>query len=138
MDRIVSLKTKQSSNTPASKVNRGLETPWGRSDHAWFRVQQRRYRVRAPFPNEYPSSKPTDFVVVKQMAPGLRHRVRLRIAEGHPELATTMARLTAHAAHRDDAAQAAFDIADMCPGQCITLAELTELISSYETTTNVH
>jgi hypothetical protein len=115
------------------RIKRGLDTPWGRDDDAWFRSQQRRFRVRAPIPGEYPSSKPADYVAIEETVPGLRWRVQLRFADGAPAFVAAMTRLIAHAAHRDDAARAAFAIASLCPGQCITLAELTELTASYET-----
>jgi hypothetical protein len=131
MDLIWSNQSKQ----PRVRLNRGLETPWGRDDDAWFiRNRQRRYRVRKPFPNEYPADEPpAAYVAIEEFASGLRRLRRLGFADCAPAWVAALTRLIAHAAHRDDAAQAAFEIAGMCPGQWITLAELTDLIAGYET-----
>jgi hypothetical protein len=118
-------------------TNDAAATPWSRDDRRWFKKNRRRaHRVRAAFPGELHELKgegQTDCIVVRQLFPGARARFAFGIAACHADMVATMAGLITRGEQSEAAAHLMFDIASMHAGRWITLAELTELMSNYET-----
>jgi hypothetical protein len=64
-------------------------TPWGRDDRAWFSAHPRRaHRARAPFLGEHQVEP--DFVIVRQIRPGLRVRKPFTLIACSADLVGTM------------------------------------------------
>ena len=82
--------------------------PWERDDAEWFKAHaQRAHRVRAQFPGEHferRSSAPIDFVVVRQIRPGLRVRAPFTLVECGADALEMMMALAKRGSNDDEAA----------------------------------
>jgi hypothetical protein len=64
-------------------------TPWARDDRAWFAAHPRHaHRVRAAFSGEYQTEP--DFVIIRQIGPGLRVRKPFTLTSCSADLVGTM------------------------------------------------
>jgi hypothetical protein len=112
-------------------------SPWKRDDAEWFKAHaQRAHRVRAQFPDEHferRSSAPIDFVVVRQIRPGLRVRAPFTLVEcGADSLAMMVALAKRTLNDNEGAAHAMFEMTQ-AGGRLIPTVELAELIARYAT-----
>ena len=111
--------------------------PWKRDDAAWFTAHPRRsHRVRDGFPGEFEraSGGPVDFVVVRQIQPGLRIRASFTLAECGADALGMMQALALRALDDDDeaAAHTLFDMTQAgAGGRSIPTVELAELIARH-------
>jgi hypothetical protein len=128
---------RKTSQQTTVRVHPGRATPWGRNDDKWFRTHKRRaYRARQAFSGETdgrPFDPLTDRIVVHQVRPGARIRVRFGIADCAPDMFEIMDGLLARADQSEAAAHLLFDLATKHAGQLILPGELTEMIKLYET-----
>jgi hypothetical protein len=77
----------------AASLRQGLAedaaTPWARDDRAWFAAHPRHaHRVRAAFSGEHQPEP--DFVIVRQIRPGLRIRKPFTLTACSADLVGTM------------------------------------------------
>ena len=109
--------------------------PWKRDDAAWFTAHPRRsHRVRDGFPGEFEraSGGPVDFVVVRQIQPGLRIRVSFTLAECGADALGMMQALAMRGLKTTRLPRTLFDLTEAGAGRrSIPTVELAELIARH-------
>ena len=119
---------------PSKRQVHVLPSLWKRDDAAWFTAHPRRsHRVRDGFPGEFEraSGGPVDFVVVRQIQPGLRIRAPFTLVECGADALGMMQALAMRGLNDDEAAaHTLFDLT-RAGGRLIPTVELAELIARY-------
>jgi hypothetical protein len=115
----------------------GRATPWSGDDRAWFAAHPRHaHRVRGAFAGEYQIEPEPDFVVIRQLRPGLRLRKPFTLVACSPDLVGIMQDLARRGL--DDNEGAAHALFDLPGDRTIQRDELMAIIAAHESGSAMH